>query len=191
MCRRDCKRSGLEIRSSVFWSNRSSFVIERSIDRFNLEKDRQERIDHVNLLKRSKIEESDSIFWHKRGENCQKHMNRSFFVIDRSTRSWKWSNRSLEKDRQDRFNHGRSFLKIEKIERLKIEGSKDRIPNPANGSSETHVQGNCQVCVRKARAITKPCEQGGCARQIAAYEGGITKYKFNKCMCIVHSWKCA
>ena len=37
-------------------------MIERSIDRFNLEKDRQERIDHVNLFKRSKIEGSDSIF---------------------------------------------------------------------------------------------------------------------------------
>ena len=33
------------------------------------------------------------------------------------------------KDRRELFAHGRSFLKIEKIERSKIERSKDRIPS--------------------------------------------------------------
>ena len=60
-------------------------------------------------------------------------------MIEKSIRSWKRSNQSFSKidvidlvlliffkDQKDRFDHGQSFLKVEKIERLKVQ-----IPNHA------------------------------------------------------------
>ena len=143
MCRRDCKRSGLEIRSSVFWSNRSSFVIERSIDRFNLEKDWQERIDHVNLLKRSKIEGSDSIFWHKKGGKLSKTYE-SIVFCDRPIDSILKMIESIFRKRSTRSIQSRSIFfkdwKDRKIEDRRIERS------------------NSQPCKR--------CIRNSCAREL-------------------------
>ena len=108
----------MRIRSSVFRSNRSFLVIERSKDRFahgrSFFKDQRDRFAPVwsfqtstraNRSHRSfkTIEEQRST---GTGKNCQKHtknknMNRSFLWL------------------KDRFDHGQYFLKIEKSERSK------------------------------------------------------------------------
>ena len=84
----------------------------------------------------------------KRGNNGQKHKKNTFFQRGiarflraiRSFRSFSKINGSdsilsiFFKDRRERFDHGRSFKKIQKIERSKIERSKDRIPNSAESN---------------------------------------------------------
>ena len=53
----------------------------------------------VDIFQRSKIDWSNPIFWHRKGENCQKHMKKTFF---RSNRSFMWS-----KDRKDLFQRSK------------------------------------------------------------------------------------
>ena len=62
--------------------------------------------------------------------------SRSFLKIDESNSIFS----IIFTDRLERFDHGRSFIKIAKVIRLKIEISKDRIPNPDKRWSN-------QICV--------------------------------------------
>ena len=93
--------SEVGIRSSVFWSNQSFIVIERSKDQFDLENQ-----SYRNLYK---IDKSNFIFWHKKGEKLSKTYENTFFsrsnqtffgdrkinsILNWLNRSWKRSKRS-------------------------------------------------------------------------------------------------
>ena len=91
--------SGCGIWSAVFWSNQSFFVIKRSIwlwKRSNRSRQSFLKIDGIELLTVNLIKRS-----------MRAILSRSIFL----------------EDRQEQFNHGRSFLKIEKIKDWMIEFS--------------------------------------------------------------------